>query len=174
MDYEKTLNIFLIGERSVGKSSIVLAYTKKEFDESLHTTVGIYFKSIIMDFCDYKVKICLWDTSGQDRYKDMTSNFYRNMHGAILVYDTSRPETLAKLKERADDIQQYSTKKNMVCFVVGNKIDKERAVPKKDGLAFAQKHNMLFAECSAKTNEGIKFVFEELLWNVRCFLFKYG
>ncbi|VVD04926.1 unnamed protein product, partial [Leptidea sinapis] len=87
-------------------------------------------------------------------------------HGAILVYDASEPKTLAKLNEWVEELQVYSTKKNIVCLVVGNKIDKPRMVSREAGQAFAQKHRMLFIESSAKTQEGINLAFEELVQKI--------
>ncbi|XP_063633057.1 ras-related protein Rab-18A isoform X2 [Cydia splendana] len=119
-----------------------------------------------MEVNGVKVKLGIWDTAGQERYRTLTSSFYREAHGAILVYDVSEPKTLAKLKEWVEELQVYSTKKNIVCLVVGNKIDKARQVTREAGQEFAQKHRMLFIESSAKTQEGINLAFEELVQKI--------
>ncbi|XP_041968159.1 ras-related protein Rab-18 [Aricia agestis] len=166
MDYVTTLKILVIGESGVGKSSIILAFTTGDYNSSFPATIGVDYKCKVMDVNGLKVKLGIWDTAGQERYRTLTNSFYRDAHGAILVYDVSEPKTLHKLNEWVEELQVYSTKKNIVCLVVGNKIDKERAVSREAGQAFAQKHRMLFIESSAKTQEGINLAFEELVQKI--------
>lgn len=162
MDCVAKLKILLLGESGVGKSSIILAFTKGDYQAQFPATIGVDYNHKIMDVNGLKVKLGIWDTAGQERYRTLTTSFYREAHGAILVYDVSEPKTLAKLNEWVEELQVYTTNKNIVCLVVGNKIDKDRAVPREHGQAFAQKHRMLFIESSAKTQEGIHLAFEEL------------
>ncbi|XP_061385356.1 ras-related protein Rab-18 [Danaus plexippus] len=166
MDCVTTLKILVIGESGVGKSSIILAFTTGDYNSSFPATIGVDYKCKVMEVNGLKVKLGIWDTAGQERYRTLTNSFYRDAHGAILVYDVSEPKTLQKLSEWVDELQVYSTKKNIVCLVVGNKIDKDRAVSREAGQAFAQKHRMLFIESSAKTQEGINLAFEELVQKI--------
>ncbi|CAG9579571.1 unnamed protein product [Danaus chrysippus] len=166
MDCVTTLKILVIGESGVGKSSIILAFTTGDYNSSFPATIGVDYKCKVMEVNGLKVKLGIWDTAGQERYRTLTNSFYRDAHGAILVYDVSEPKTLQKLNEWVDELQVYSTKKNIVCLVVGNKIDKDRAVSREAGQAFAQKHRMLFIESSAKTQEGINLAFEELVQKI--------
>lgn len=166
MDCVATLKILVIGESGVGKSSIILAFTTGDYNSSFPATIGVDYKCKVMEVNGLKVKLGIWDTAGQERYRTLTNSFYRDAHGAILVYDVSEPKTLQKLNEWVEELQVYSTKKNIVCLVVGNKIDDLRAVPREAGQAFAQKHRMLFIESSAKTQEGINLAFEELVQKI--------
>ncbi|GBP83354.1 Ras-related protein Rab-18 [Eumeta japonica] len=145
---------------------IILAFTTGDYNQQFPATIGVDYKCKVMEVSGMKVKLGIWDTAGQERYRTLTSSFYRDAHGAILVYDVSDPKTLVKLKEWVEELQVYSTKKNIVCLVVGNKIDKPRVVPREDGQAFAQRHRMLFIESSAKTQEGINLAFEELVQKI--------
>lgn len=166
MNYVTSLKILVIGESGVGKSSIILSFTTGEYNAQFPATIGVDYKCKVMDVDGMKVKLGVWDTAGQERYRTLTSSFYRDAHGAILVYDVSDPRTLAKLNEWVEELQVYTTKKNIVCLVVGNKIDKHRAVSRADGQAFAQRHRMLFIESSARTQEGINLAFEELVQKI--------
>ncbi|CAH3995939.1 ras-related protein Rab-18 [Pieris brassicae] len=166
MDCVTTLKILVIGESGVGKSSIILAFTTGSYNASFPATIGVDYKCKVMEVNGLKVKLGIWDTAGQERYRTLTNSFYRDAHGAILVYDVSEPKSLAKLNEWVEELQVYSTKKNIVCLVVGNKIDKDRVVTREAGQAFAQKHRMLFIESSAKTQEGINLAFEELVQKI--------
>lgn len=147
--------------------SILLRYTDDDFDQDQSLTIGVDFKTKIVDLDDCKVKLAIWDTAGQERFRTLTPSFYRDAQGAILVYDTSNKNTLVKLESWLNELEIYNTKPNMVKMVVGNKIDKpEREVSRDDGIRFARKHRTLFLETSAKTSEGVKQAFEELVRKV--------
>ncbi|KAK3731830.1 hypothetical protein QZH41_020191 [Actinostola sp. cb2023] len=87
-------------------------------------------------------------------------------HGSFClpVYDTCNRDTFDKLEEWLNEVEMYSTKKDIVKMLVGNKIDKDnREVDRKQGLQFARRHSMLFIEASARTKEGVQLAFEELV-----------
>lgn len=84
--------------------------------------------------------------------------------GAILVYDVSKHGTFQKLESWLNELEIYGTKPNMIKMVVGNKLDQtHREVSRDEGIRFAKKHRTLFLETSAKTNEGVKETFEEVV-----------
>lgn len=89
---------------------------------------------------------------------------YRDAQGAILVYDVSKHSTFQKLESWLNELEIYGTKPNMVKMVVGNKLDQtHREVSRDEGIRFAKKHRTLFLETSAKTSEGVKETFEEVV-----------
>lgn len=108
--------------------------------------------------------MALWDTAGAERFRSLTPSFYRGAQGAILVYDVTRRDTLQKLDSWYNELDVYSTRENLVKMVVGNKVDKEnRAISREEGLRWARRHSSLFIEASARTKEGVKTAFEELV-----------
>lgn len=128
------------------------------------TLLGIDFKSTFININGNKIKLALWDTAGAERFRSLTPSFYRGAQGAILVYDVTRRESLARLDSWFNELEVYSTRDNVVKMVVGNKIDKEnREVTREEGLRWARKHSSLFIEASAKTKEGVRTAFEELV-----------
>ena len=114
-------------------------------------------------------KCTIWDTAGQERFRTLTSSYYRGAHGIILCYDITRPETFAHVQQWLNEIEMYAPGggKNVVKLLVGNKSDlvNDRAVSTKEGEALAKgiKGGMLFLEASAKTQENVKAVFEEVV-----------
>ena len=125
---------------------------------------GIDFKSTFISVGENKVKLALWDTAGAERFRSLTPSFYRGAQGAILVYDVTRRDTLQKLDSWFNELDVYSTRENLVKMVVGNKVDKEnRAITREEGLRWARRHSSLFIEASARTKEGVKTAFEELV-----------
>ncbi|KAJ7389805.1 Ras- protein Rab-18 [Desmophyllum pertusum] len=148
-DVLATLKILIIGESGVGKSSLLLRFTDDTFDPDIGATIGVDFKVKTLTVDGNKAKLAIWDTAGQERFRTLTPSYYRGAQGVILVYDTSSRETFEKLEEWLNEVEMYSTKKDVIKMLVGNKIDKEgREVDRKQGLQFARRHSMLFIEAS--------------------------
>lgn len=93
---------------------------------------------------------------------------YSDAQGAILVYDVTNKVTFQKLDSWLNELEIYGTKPNMIKMVVGNKIDKSknREVSRDEGIRFAKKHRTLFLETSAKTSEGVREAFEEVVQRI--------
>jgi len=159
-----TLKLLIIGESFVGKSSLLLRFTDDTFAREMPSTIGMDFKTTKVTIDGNTVKLAIWDTAGSERFRSLTPNFYRGAHGAILVYDTTRRETFEKLDHWLQELDIYSTRGEVVKMLVGNKIDAPgREVSREEGLAWARRNHTLFIEASAKTKEGVKTAFEELV-----------
>ncbi|XP_023007247.1 ras-related protein RABC1-like isoform X2 [Cucurbita maxima] len=107
--------------------------------------------------------------AGQERFRTLTSSYYRGAQGIIMVYDVTRRETFTNLTEVwAREIDLYSTNPDCIKMLVGNKVDKEsyRTVTKKEGIELAREHGCLFIECSAKTRVNVQQCFEELVLKI--------
>ncbi|XP_054790128.1 ras-related protein RABC2a-like isoform X2 [Prosopis cineraria] len=142
--YGPSFKILLIGDSGVGKAD--------EFTKQL--TVG--GKTLTLTICD---------TAGQERFRTLTSSYYRGAQGIILVYDVTRRYTFTNLSEIwSKDVELYSTNQDCVKMLVGNKVDRdsERVVSREEGSALAEELGSLFLECSAKTRENVEKCFEEL------------
>lgn len=114
----------------------------------LHTFIS-FFEPLFIDF--FKILFSFY-------------NFHSDAQGAILVYDVSKQVTFQKLESWLNELEIYGTKPNMIKMVVGNKLDQtHREVSRDEGIRFAKKHRTLFLETSAKTSEGVKETFEEVV-----------
>ncbi|KAI1299216.1 Ras-related protein Rab-18-B [Halotydeus destructor] len=169
-DILTVLKILIIGESDVGKSSLLLRFTEDTFNQDTPATIGMDFKTAMVNIDGNNVKLAIWDTAGSERFRSLTPNFYRGAHGAILVYDVTRRESFEKVDSWYNELEMYSTRNDIVKMLVGNKIDKcsgkAAAVAREDGLRWARKHSTLFIESSAKTSEGVKTAFEELVQKI--------
>ena len=164
-----TLKILLIGDSGVGKTSIMLRFTDNSFEPEVSCTIGVDFKSCPFTTQDGKnVTLTLWDTAGQEKFRSLTSSWYRAAHGVIIVYDISRRETFLHIDSWLEEVELFSTKPNLVRLLVGNKIDKEseRQVTREEASTAAKRREMLFIEASAKTAEGVAQTFEELVQKI--------
>ncbi|XP_019051547.1 PREDICTED: ras-related protein RABC2a isoform X3 [Nelumbo nucifera] len=140
-NYDYSFKILLIGDSGVGKSSLLVSFISNHVND-LSPTIA-----------------------GQEKFRTLTSSYYRGAQGIILVYDVTRRETFTNLSDVwKKEIELYSTNQDCIKVLVGNKVDKdsERAVSRAEGIALAEDYGCLFLECSAKTRENVEQCFKEL------------
>ena len=159
---EINLKILLCGDSSVGKTSLLLRYTEEYFPEMHISTIGVEYKIKILNINGRKVILRIWDTSGQERYRSITQNFYRNANGILFVFDLTSKETFDNIRNWLTDSQDYETKVTKI--LVGNKIDltEGRKVEKDTVLKYAEKKEMKYYETSAKDGTNVDKAFREL------------
>jgi Ras-related protein Rab-18 len=160
--------ILLVGDSGVGKSSLLLRFATGDFEE-LSPTIGVDFKSKVVDAGGKRVKLTIWDTAGQERFRTLTSSYYRGAQGVVLVYDVTRRETFDALAEVwLKEVEAYATVEDAVRCVVANKSDlaAARAVSKAEGAEFARRGGCLFVETSAKDDVAVGQAFEELVLRI--------
>ena len=159
-----TLKILLIGDSYVGKTSLLLQYIERECPENHMATIGVEFRDKIIQIDNKKVKLQVWDTSGQERYRSITKNFYRNADGVMFVCDVTKEKTFDNIKNWLIDSEQNANNSNFKKILVGNKIDlkEERAIDTEQLQNFANKKEMNFYETSAKDGTNVDHIFTEL------------
>ncbi|MEN2497712.1 MAG: hypothetical protein MHMPM18_002069 [Marteilia pararefringens] len=162
MTYEFKFEFVILGETSVGKSSILKQFTDREFNDLTEATVGVDFgvKNLIVK--DKPVKVYIWDTAGQESYKSLTKFYIRNRVCAIIVYDITNYDSFAKVQKWIDFVREVASNE-IIVLLVGNKSDLEsnRRVPYGEAKKYAEANHLIFTETSAKTsNEGCQKIFE--------------
>lgn len=147
---------------------MLLRFTDNAFDENLGSTIGVDFKVKVIEAGSKRIKLTLWDTAGQERFRTLTSSYYRGGQGVILVYDVTRPETFENLQQWLEEVMNYSPNggTDVVKLLVGNKIDRKRAVPRETAESWARRKGMLFLETSAKDNIGVDAAFDEVVYKI--------
>ena len=163
---EFEIKICLLGDVNVGKTSIASRFCKNSFNENYINTIGgAYQQQNIVLNNGAKIKLHIWDTSGQDRFRSMTNLYYRDAQVAILTYDVTNEQSLESLNYWLNELNDKVEIDNMVLCLAGNKSDIEsskRQVSTSKGKAFAEEHNMIFYETSAKTGAGVKELFQAI------------
>ena len=163
---EFEVKICLLGDVNAGKTSIASRFCKNSFtDNYINTIGGAYQQQNIVLNNGAKIKLHIWDTSGQDRFRSMTNLYYRDAQVAILTYDVTNEQSLESLNYWLNELNDKVEIDNMVLCLAGNKSDIEsskRQVSTAKGKAFAEEHNMIFYETSAKTGAGVKELFQAI------------
>ena len=168
MNYDEKCQLLIIGDSTVGKTSLLFRYTEDKFSSQHLATVGIDFFTKDEIFNGKVVRIKVWDTAGQERYKSLTGAFFKNAQGIILVYDVNNLETFENLKYWLQSINlNLGDKTEIKKIILGNKIDLVREVKKDEAEKFALQNGVAYFETSALENKGvlesIRFLVEEVL-----------
>ena len=156
------LKIVLIGDSTVGKTSLLYRFIEGRFIEDRLCTICADFKtkSIRIDQSTI-AKLTVWDTAGQEKYRAITSNYYRDANGVILIYDVANKSTFKNLNMWLNDINNKNLRESISIILVANKIDlPNREISYEEGDDFAQKNNLLYCETSIKEGKNIEDVFE--------------
>ncbi|KAG0436259.1 hypothetical protein HPB47_018050 [Ixodes persulcatus] len=162
-DYQ--FRLILIGDSTVGKSTLLKSFTDGKFHDICDPTVGVdFFARLIEVKKDVRVKLQLWDTAGQERFRSITRSYYRNSVGALLLYDITKRRTFEHLVDWLFEVRRYIEPQKVVYQVVGCKADMEasREVSTEEGQAFAEFYGVKFLETSAKTGLNVEEAFETI------------
>ena len=149
--------IVFVGDAGVGKTSIITRLIDNPFNDCYEPSIGVEFMSKEIKYHDKSIKLQLWDTAGQEKYKGLIPSYVRNSSLVFLVYDISSKASFENIPNWLSFIR--SIEKNTSLVLCGNKLDEEREVNKEEGQALAKKESIPFFEVSAKTNENIKNMF---------------
>lgn len=161
--------VVLVGESSVGKTSIIGQLRDGVFDAHYQATIGIDFGPKVIHLApDRPVKLQLWDTAGQERFRSLIPSYLRDMAACIVVYDITNRKSFDAVKtwvedakrERGDDAPAGAAG-GLVLYIVGNKkdLEAERVVSTAEGEQLAQSLGCFFAEVSAKSGAGVNDLF---------------
>ena len=149
--------IIFVGDAGVGKTTIIARITESPFNEVYEPSIGVDFMSKSIKYRGQNIKLQIWDTTGQEKYKGLIPSYVRNSSIVFVVYDISVKSTFDNIPKWLTFIRSIE---NTTLILCGNKIDLEkREVTKEEGEALAQKEGIAFFETSAKTAEGIKNMF---------------
>lgn len=162
--YNFVFKVVLIGESGVGKSNLLSRFTKNEFNHDSRTTIGVEFSTRTVQLNSLTIKAQIWDTAGLERYRAITSAYYRGAVGALLVYDISKHLTYESAERWLKELYDHADP-HIVVMLVGNKSDlaSVRSVPTEDAKDFAEKNGLLFMETSALESTNVEIAFNSVL-----------
>ena len=162
-EYDLMFKILLLGDSGVGKSSLLLRYTKHEFNVDMRSTIGVEFALKYLKIDNFQLKVQIWDTAGMERYRSITSAYYKGAKGVIIVYDICREKSFENVDKWIEDFKSKADE-DAVILLIGNKndLDDKREVNKEEAELKAQKNKFAFMETSAKDNNNVDKAFETL------------
>ena len=160
-DYQ--YKILFLGNTNVGKTALLSRYINDSFVEKGLPTLGVDVEFKYVKLEGKKIKLDLWDTAGEERFKNITKNYYSGANGIIFVCDVTSKDSLEKLKYWIKEAKDNSSA-DVEMILVGNKIDltSERELDLQALKDFGSKYNIDVYEASAKTGKGVEEFFMEL------------
>lgn len=162
------LKLILLGDSGVGKSSLLHRYMDKPFNPDIKCTINtdMKIKSFNID-SSTSAQITIWDTCGQEKYRSLTNNFFRDAHGIILMYDVCDRRSFNSLDGWLNEINKHTFKEDVSIILCGNKTDlKFRKTSFEEGYNFSKNNDILFCETSSKDGYNVNTVFENLTYNI--------
>ncbi|KAI0999185.1 hypothetical protein K3495_g9014 [Podosphaera aphanis] len=163
-----TLKILMVGPSGAGKSALLIRYCDDQFDnESSTATIGVDFKMKKLTVHGTTYRLNLLDTAGQERFRTLSTSYYRNAHAVVLVYDISNRESFRAIDRWFDEAAANAAPR-AVTYLVGAKADKaiggQRRVAADEGRAKAVGYGAVgWCEVSSKTRENVRRVFTEVV-----------
>ncbi|TYH98554.1 hypothetical protein ES332_A11G004600v1 [Gossypium tomentosum] len=154
----------LIGDSAVGKSNLLSRFAKDEFRLDSKPTIGVEFAYRNVKIGDKVIKAQIWDTASQERFRVITSSYYRGALGALLVYDITRRTTFQNVKKWMHELRGFGNLE-MVIVLVGNKSDlsESRQVSEEEGKKIAEMEGLFFMETSALRNLNVEEAFLRMI-----------
>jgi Ras-related protein Rab-11A len=156
------IKLILLGDISVGKSSILGRYIDNSFTEDYQCTLQVETKSKIIDIdLNTSVKMNIWDTVGQEKYRNLTRQYFRNCQGAIIVFDLTRKDSFDGVQKWIDELKDFSS--NIPILIAGNKSDliNEREV-NEDVIENFVKNKYMYYDVSAKNGSNVSLAFDKI------------
>jgi small GTP-binding protein len=167
--YQYIFKVILIGDANIGKTSLINRYVTNSFQDKYICTIGVDFmmKSVIYD--DQILKLQIWDTAGMEKYKQITTSYYRGAQAAIICFDLTSRSTFLSLGRWAEEFSHFCNPNyQKIVVIVGNKSDliEEREVSNEEIQNFIKLNNYIYYETSAKTGDNVENLFLEMAKNL--------
>ena len=167
--YDLNFKIIVIGNIGVGKSCLSLKATRGIFLEEYISTIGFEFYCFNVKVDDKIIKLQIWDTCGQEAYRSLIKNFYRNASLAIIVYSVEDSQSFFDIDIWLKQIKTYGTSSCKI-FLIGNKIDTNyRKVSTEQGIKCK---NDFFFDCFMETSAKDGINTKELFVNCATILYE--
>ena len=167
--------IIFLGDQYVGKSSILNRFYQDRFEPDYQATIGLDFHSKNVEIKGTTIRLLLYDTAGQEKFKSLIPMYIRDANIIIVVYDISNKDSFIHTDHWVNETKDLK-REDAIFVLVGNKIDLEdkRTVQRKEAEDFAAEKGFLFHEVSAKTGEEIQELFNSVIFPEMARKFKIG
>ena len=152
--------LIFLGDQSVGKSCILNRFLNDTFIENYQATIGLDFQSKNVQIENQDIHLLLYDTAGQEKFRSLIPMYTRDANIVLLVYDISNKDSFSHLPDWLKDLTNVNFDE-VIFAIVANKVDLsgKREVTAEEGQKFADEHNFIFQEISAKTGLGFSELF---------------
>ncbi|KAH0792951.1 Ras family protein [Histomonas meleagridis] len=157
-DEAPKFKVVFVGDTTVGKTSIIQKYLN--INQTITSTLGATSTRIDANFNDFDMIMNVWDTAGQDSFRNLVPVYAKGSHAVVIVFDVSNKSTYDHLNDWYNYLTQHV--QHFKCVVVANKIDKNCEINFEDAYSWASEHNAELIKTSAVDGTNIEAVFETI------------
>ena len=159
------LKLIVVGNQGTGKSCILNRFVNETFDENYQATIGLDFQSKNVTIHDQDVRLILYDTAGQEKFRSLIPMYIREAQIILLIYDISDKDSFDSIPKWIQEVLDVKNSE-AVFALIGNKndLEKERKVTFEEGQKFADENKFIFQEVSAKNGNNFEKLFEVQLF----------
>ena len=164
-DSEGCYKLVMIGDSGVGKSCLLDKFLDDSSTNNFISTIGVDIRTREAVINNKKVKVQVWDTGGQQRYRPILASCYRGALGVIIVFDVTNKISFRNIKQWMAEGEEFAENSNIPRILVGNKADlaERREVELETATEFARQNNIPYIETSVIGRSNIKEAFLELV-----------
>lgn len=159
MLFKYTFKYIIVGDYNTGKTAITERFINNQYDNKYISTIGVDYQTKIITIDDIGIKVCLWDTSGQERFRSITESYFKNITCAILTFDLTNYQTFYNLEYWLKKIREDV--KNIEVILIGTKLDNysNYIVQETEINNFIKKNKLSYFKTSSKNNINIDEIF---------------
>ncbi len=156
-EFEFSIKILIVGDSSVGKSNFIYRFIEDKFIDNYFASTGIDLKTTSIKMEGKKIKLQIWDTAGQEKYRSITKTLFLKAQGILALFDITSENSFINIKNWLFLIKEECNS-DIPIIIVGNKNDLEnkRVVEKEKAIEYAKQQNIEYIETSSKTGENIE------------------
>ncbi|CAG9314023.1 rab1_3 [Blepharisma stoltei] len=162
-EYDYLFKLVIVGDSCVGKSCLLLRFADDSFDKISMATIGVDFKIRTLDLGETSVKLQIWDTGGNERFRNSRTSYYRDADGFMIVFDKTHRNSFENTQMWMYEVDRYANK-NAIRILVGNKSDIENRyqVTREEAEEKAKRYGIPYIETSAKNAYQVDLAFETI------------
>ncbi|XP_068233067.1 ras-related protein Rab-27A-like [Palaemon carinicauda] len=173
-DYDYLIKFLALGDSGVGKTSFLYQYTEGIFQQQFISTVGIDFREKRLIYRGdgsgrpQGVHLQLWDTAGQEKFRSLTTAFYRDAMGFLLLFDLTNEQSFLDIRSWLEQLKTHAYCDNPDIILCGNKVDltDQRIISEQRAKEVAEKFGFHYIETSAATGQNVEAAVKYLLDSV--------
>ena len=158
---ETPFKVVLIGNTSVGKTSLLTQFHQSNFDIQTLPTIGATYFSKTIKTLKKNINLHIWDTAGQERFKSVVPMYLRDCHAAIIMFSVESEDSVLSLNSWVSLLKDSSNSETLI-YIVANKIDLNEKIALESGKLFAEQNNFQFFETSSRQIHSIRPLFQKI------------
>ncbi len=158
------IKLIAVGDVNVGKTSLIQSYISGNIIHNYVSTVGIDFcyKNFMVN--NYNVDLHIWDTSGQERFMSIITQYYRGTHAVMLVFDLGILNSFNNIKFWLNQINSRIERTSFSAILIGNKSDQNSIISSDMIQSLLNEYpNIKYIETCVTTNTNINLAFNTLI-----------